>query len=253
MELREYLETYTYEVAFWAAGIDNPNYPIDQFGGLAENVSEQLRTLAIIILLVEGNTDLFYHNLIRSGLARVKFLQRCQQEGFADFHLAISRCGAICDALAAGDFNLAHQIAELSPDDWVQNGEYEDDYCFSRFLHLAAMGRAGQEDAVMLLQRFETALSGEPNVRLDLCRALDAREQAAFDSAFEAYIEGHSRHLEEDSGRMEDTHVVAERHIFVEGLAMLRLAERMGLQTQPEYKYCPALARQPMVVPFPGE
>ena len=252
MELREYLDAYTYEVAFWAAGLDNPDYPIIQFGALTEKVSDQLRTLAIAILLVEGNTDVFYHNLIRSGLARERFLGRCREEGFADFHLAISRSGALFDALAAGELDLSRRIAYLSPEEWIQDGEYEDDYCFSRFFHLALLGDAGRAGMASLLERFERALDGDPSSRLDLCRALAARDQSAFDSAFEAYIAEHDEHLEEDSGRMEDTHVAAERQIFVEGLAALRLAEHLGLNTQSEYKYCPALARLPMVAPFPG-
>ena len=253
MELGEYLDTYTYEVAFWVSGVQNPNYPMDQFGHLTETVSDQLRTLAIAILLVEANTDLFYHNLIRSGLARERFLQRCRQEGFADFHLAISRSGALFDALAAGEFDLTRRIAALSPEEWFQNGEYEDDYCFSRFFHLALIEDPGQARMASLLERFEKALDGDLSSHLDLCRALAARDQSAFDSTFEAYIAEHNEHLEEDSGRMEDTHVAAERQIFVEGLAALRLAEHLGLHTQPEYKYCPALARLPMVAPFPGK
>ena len=52
---------------------------------------------------------------------------------------------------------------------------------------------------------------------------------------------------------MEDPEIVAQRQVFVEGLAILRLAERRGLTTQAEYQYCPSLARVPMRTPFPGE
>ena len=46
---------------------------------------------------------------------------------------------------------------------------------------------------------------------------------------------------------------MAERQVYVEGLAMLRIADRLGLKTQGEYLYCPSLARVSMQKPFPGE
>jgi len=41
--------------------------------------------------------------------------------------------------------------------------------------------------------------------------------------------------------------------VYVEGLAFLRIAERLGLALQGEYLYLPSLARVPMRRPFPGE
>ena len=67
----------------------------------------------------------------------------------------------------------------------------------------------------------------------------------------------HARDLEieaaKEAGQLEEPHVVALRRVFVEGLAILRLAERRGLRTEREYRYCPSLARTPMRTPFPGE
>ena len=52
--------------------------------------------------------------------------------------------------------------------------------------------------------------------------------------------------------QMETPQVVAERLVFVEGLALLRLAEVQGLRTQREYLYCPANARLRMRTPVPS-
>jgi hypothetical protein len=252
MQLREYLDAITYETAFWAAGLDNPDYPINQYGGLTEDISDKLRTLAIVILLVEADTDLFYHNLIRSGRARVAFLQRCRRESFSDYHVAVSRTGAFFDSLAAGDFELASEIAKLSPREWIPEGEYQDDYCFTRFFHLLVQNETQDTELAGILAQYKKALDGGSSAGLDLCHAFAAHDQKAFDAAIEEYIAAHDHHLDEDSGRMEDTHVVAERQIFVEGLGVLRAAERFGLKTQSEYRYCPTLARLPMTAPFPG-
>jgi hypothetical protein len=47
--------------------------------------------------------------------------------------------------------------------------------------------------------------------------------------------------------------MIAERQIYVEGVALLQIASRLKFATQAEYLYCPSLARMPMQRPFPGE
>jgi hypothetical protein len=47
--------------------------------------------------------------------------------------------------------------------------------------------------------------------------------------------------------------MMAERQVFVDGLALLQIAERLGFSLQPEYLYLPSLARVPMQKPFPGD
>ncbi len=41
--------------------------------------------------------------------------------------------------------------------------------------------------------------------------------------------------------------------VFVEGLALLGLAERRGMSTEAEYVFCPAEAREPASLPFPDD
>src|SRR5215831_18040349 len=113
MSLAEYLDPLSYEIALWAAVLDDPDYPVNELGLVSEDVSTKLRTLAILSLLVEGDTNLFCHNLIRSGLTREILLVRSLAEHFEDFHHAISRSGGFFDALAAGDFDLARRIANI--------------------------------------------------------------------------------------------------------------------------------------------
>lgn len=253
MTLQEHLEFLSYEIAFWAVGLDDPNYPIDQFGSLSETVSYQLRSLAIITLLTEGDTNLFYHNLIRSGLVRETFLKRCQHEKYQDFYCAISRSGAFFDTLAAGNFDLARRIDTVSHQKWFSKGEYEDDYCFTKFFHLMIQKNTDRDELVALVDRFEKSLEGATNPKLDVCHAFMANDQKILEEAFHDLIEAHDSYLaqEKERGQMEDPHIVAQRSIYVEGLAIIRIAERHGLKLQTEFKFCPQLAMMPMTVPPP--
>ena len=47
--------------------------------------------------------------------------------------------------------------------------------------------------------------------------------------------------------------MIAERQVYIDGLALLRIAERLSFTVQAEYLYMPSLARVPMQRPFPGE
>lgn len=255
MKLGDYGEPIAYELAFFSQGITNPACPIGEAGNLSIEVSAQFRALAIMALLVKGDHTLFCHNLIRSGMVRRTYLQRVRAEGKIDEHHFVSgRYGALLDAIAAGDFALARELGDLAPTEWRREREYEDDYCFARILRML-LDSADAALLAPLFNQFEIYLEGAPNPRLDVSRALAARDAAAFEIAYADLLGDRERQIDADidRGQLETPEVIAERQVFVEGLALLRLAGLLGVETQPEYRYCPSMARLPMSEPFPGE
>jgi Immunity protein 49 len=256
MELDEYREPLAYELAFWMQGLTDPEYPLGELGSLSLAISAKFRVMAIMVLLVNADSDRFYHNLIRSGIARETYLKRLKNEGVDKaHHLASGRYQPLLDVIAAGDFGLARNIVELLPTEWQKGHEYEDDYCYAQILHRLVQETPPEEEFAPLLEQFEVYLDGEESARLHVCRALVGRNQEAFDEAFEMLLNEQDAKIAADRerGQMEDPEIVAQRQVFVEGLAILRLAERRGLTTQAEYQYCPSLARVPIRTPFPGE
>ena len=137
----------------------------------------------------------------------------------------------------------------------MEDHEYEDDYCYAQILHRFVREESPEKEISAILDQFNTFQEGEPNARLDVCKALLSRDQMAFDEAFEGLLSEFEAKVAADKerGQLEEPQVIAQRHIFVEGLAILRLAERRGLKTESEYRYCPSLARVPMKTPFLGE
>jgi hypothetical protein len=254
MILEDYTDALAYETAFWMAGVLDPQYPITQLGALSLEVSARLRTMAIAVLVSDGRTDSFYHNLIRSGRMRQIYLERCQKEDqLDDHHRASGRVAPLLDTIAAADYALAQQIVALSPSEFHAGHEYEDDYCYAQIIHRLVTDKSdGFKD---LLRRFETYIQGAANPRLRIAGALVSREQQEFDVSVRDLIVDRDGEIQRAKlrGELEEPHVVAQRRIFVEGLAILRLAERRGLQTEKEYQYCPSIARVPMSRPFPGE
>jgi hypothetical protein len=155
--------------------------------------------------------------------------------------------------LAAGDISLAQTIIELSPIEFLKQHEYEDDYCYARILHGLV---SGQEELLGdMLSRFAVYLEGIENGRLLVARALTNRNQDGFDAGFQALLLDRQKEIAKDVERrqVETPEIIAARRVFIEGLAILRLAEQVGLATEQEYLFCPSLARIPMTRPFPGE
>lgn len=255
MKLAEHGEALAYDIAFWMAAATDPGYPIAQLDRLGVELSGKLRALAIMVLLVKADSDRFYHNLIRSGLVRETYLRRCRDEGFSGHHRVSGRIGSLLDSIAAGDLALARRIAALSPAEFRQGHEYEDDYCYAQVLHLWVADPARDGGVAPLLERLAAFLEGRTCPRLDCCRALWTRDQELFDEAFDALLAERMAETAAaiERGQEEEPSVVSQRYVSIEGLALLRLAEARGLSARREYPLCPSLARVAMVTPFPGE
>lgn len=246
MNLSDYTEPLSYDTAFWLAAFTNPDYPVPHLGKICVDVCRKLRTLAILALTVHGDHETYTHNLIRSGRARLSYLQRVRTTGKPDHHDASARIGPFFDAVAAADFALARQIVALSPDSWRQGHEYEDDWCHAQIAHAVLAPVSDVARVQGLFARWEQLLDGEPDARLPVLRALANRDTQGFDQAFEALVLQRARRIAADRARarIEEPEMVAARQLDIEGLALLRMATQLALPTQAEYLGCPSLARQ---------
>jgi hypothetical protein len=243
------------EVAFWWMGVDNPDTPIEGLGDLSLEVSYKLRTLAILAILADASTDGFVHSCTRAARARKLYLHRLAKEGIDRDHHFVSGCyEPLLDAIASGDMPLVQEIEKLSPADFRPPDEYEDDYCYAQLLQRMCRDSVPEAELEPLLERFETYLDGDYNPRFPVCRALVERDQDGFEHAFEDFLTTLGEIIQKkiDGGRqVEDVHVFAQRHISIEGLALLRIADRRSIRTESDYLYCPSLARLPASRPCP--
>jgi len=256
VKLTDYLDDLSYDIGFWLAAFQNPDYPPAALGDVGVQVSAKLRAAGIITLLAKGDSDAFFHNLIRSARCRIAYLQRLRDVNIDDdHHQASGRVDPFLDAAAAADFDSARQILALSPREWFQGHEYEDDFCYAQIVHGLIMVPTDITRLESLFERYERVLEGQADARPSVCRAIAHRDQTAFDEAFEALLAQRTRHIEVEKARkrIEEPTMMAERQVYVEGLALLQIATRLKFSTQAEYIYCPSLARVPIQKPFPGE
>jgi hypothetical protein len=255
MSFAEFVDVVSWDIAFWSVGLHTPDYPLDQLGSLALEVGDKLRAVAVMRLLDEASINGFCHNLVRSAVARVTFLERCLKEnGTGDRHFCAGRTEPLLDAIAAGDFARAVHLDALTPDAFRPGVEYEDDFCFAKLLGQLACDRPDPARCAAWVAQWEAYLEGADDARLPVIQALLADDAAAFAEAFEERLVEREAEIDADKerGQQEEPKVVALRLVFVEGVALLRLADKRGLATEPEYRMCPSLARIPMSRPFPG-
>jgi len=240
---RQAMEECHEEVGFTSRNVSHADCTSLLAGRFAEALSEARRATGILELLVNGDPEAFAAQLAHSGYARIHFLKRCAKESFADYHTSASHSEGLFDALAAGQLGIAREIAALSQKAFRPNEEYEDDFCYAHFLH----GYIGPTPPAQgkVLKQFGKALEGDASARLAICHAFESVDAAAFDQAFDALLDEHDEHVAElRLGRAEEeVAVAAGTYVFVEGLALLWLAERAGFDTKADYRYCPALAR----------
>lgn len=257
MNLVDQIDPLAYDIAFWVDCLDDPDYPDDELGDLSIDLSTKLRVLAISLLLTNGDPDAFFHHLIRSANHRIRYLQRIRAAGITDdHHQGASRVDALHDALAAGRFDLAHQIGDLASDTFLAGHEYLDDFHYGRAVWRSSASLVDVAPLEAEIDAFEAALNGRTDARVAVLRAIARRDQPGFDAAFDALIDERSLAIDtaKAQGQLLTPAVFTRRQTYVEGLALLRLAaQRAGLVTLPDYQYCPSLARVPMVKPFPGE
>jgi hypothetical protein len=159
-------------------------------------------------------------------------------------------------AVAAGSWSLADGLLADAATSWQVGAEYEDDYAYAAVLHaVARRGGASAAELDRLLETLERAGAETYGTRLDLIRALAAGVEAPFVDAF-ADAHREQEVLTETRARSLTTPVTSfapHRYIWLEGLALLRLAEHAGLRIDREFLYCPPLARVPMAVAYSGD
>ncbi len=255
MKLALESEALAYDTAFWLLAFEEEGAcELSELGRTSVELCGKLRALGIMGLLTTGDSQKFLNSLVRSGRVRETYLARMKQAGIQhDHHLAAGRCDGLVDAIASGDRDLAYRIAWASPRNFDPRREYEDDFCFAQVLHRLVHGVQAASVFQPFLDRYEVVLEGQPSARLDVLRALVTHAQAEFDVAFEVLLQERQNVIadEEARSRLETPQVISERLVYVEGLALLRVALAQGLKTQREYLYCPANARAELRGPLP--
>lgn len=198
------------------------------------------RAAGIAALFLGADTERFQQLLQCSGRAFAHFL------GIVDEQVKqTSKSLPFFDAVASGDFEGAELLARRSRRSWAQGEEYEEDFLFVEFCMQWFFLGAPLLECEALLGRYEAALQGAEDSRLPICRSLLAGDSQAFNSALELFLAERSARVETlaMNDRLSEEERATSGNLSVEGLALLRFAERRGMEVERDYLHVPSTAR----------
>lgn len=203
------------------------------------------RRMALCELLMEGRRDRYFAFLCKAALLQRHLLQLAsRRSGIDPIHLCASMTQAPVNALAAGCLDVAEATARAMPAQPLEGMEYEDDFLFYDFLRTLVLRLTPGP----VLSRWLAVLAGGEDPYFDVCRALADGDSAGFTRAFEALLEhrvAQCEHVRRTQGA-DGEQYLSEAFVFMKGLALLRLAELLGMETRTEYPLIPRFARLPM-------
>jgi hypothetical protein len=218
-----------------------------------EDLSRYYRALGICQLSGDADIDGFFHHLIQSALARRHYLDGVKGGG-EPRHRRASFLDPALDAIAARQWKLAGELFSRVAHSWTEGEEYEDDFCYAEVIR--RLTTDDPEPLDPLLAHWEEVLEGGEDRRLEVAKALIARDAASFTEALAAHLSAEDAKARaiadpEDGSSLADEPPFFPNHwVSIEGLALLALAEKRGMEVQELFKGCPAPARAGVFGPF---
>ena len=210
--------------------------------------STLLRRRAIALLLLQGDVEGFVEDLAFSGRAFKHLLQGVREET-----RATGLQTPFFDAMAAGDLDCAADVARASRRTWNPAEEPEDDFLYMWIVMAVTLDGVGAKAGLDAAARYRelTQDDEEPDARLGVCIALLSGDGAAFDQALRnrmKEVRERHRHLRRTMV-ITDEAAATEGCLSTEGVSLVRLAGRLGLQTAPDYLLVPSLVWKAILKP----
>lgn len=191
------------------------------------------------LLLSELDEDGFRDGLEQAAtLYRGLLARRSACSEFDQYYLARSKGEPLFDALAVGAWDLAREIAAAMTPTWMQRMEAEEDFHYFGALIAMLLQRT---DLDAELAAFERCLQGGQSFRFDVVKALATADDEAFEAGLLGMVEEQAAWMERQrrSGLFDPYHHKTASFVFVEGVALVRLARRRALKTQERYRLIP--------------
>jgi hypothetical protein len=199
----------------------------------------EYRRRGIAELLLNARADVFLQNLQCSGTAFAFYLAQT-----ADENKTASKCLPLFDAIASGDDATAKRISQLAATDWHKDDEYEDDFLYAHLLMGKFYLMTPHDQLVAMLTRYQALLDGADDPRFVIIKALVLGDDSEFAAGLETLLAARRDDYASgiDADQIDEEEASTEGKVFVEGIALVKLAMRMQLKTQRRYLFIPSAA-----------
>jgi len=198
------------------------------------------RQRGVCSLLLHGTAEHFHINMMQSAAAFIFFLQGCAED-----EKVTSQVKPFLDALCGGYMDAADAIARNSRQSVNPDSEYEEDFLYASFLLNMVSFPSSADRCQALVDKFEAVHTAGDATRLEICRSLLANDSAAFNAALAVLLETRRERLAAmvERGALSEELASWLQPFASEGLALIRIAERLGVATEDHYTHVPEQAR----------
>ncbi|WP_419656862.1 hypothetical protein Dvar_59870 [Desulfosarcina variabilis str. Montpellier] len=217
-------------------------------------ICDMYRCIGCGSYLMDLDKDEFTKNLYFSGKSYLFLLKKVHSKNLPDHLGWRSKGDAWLDVIAIGATDLALELSAFSADDCDDDqGEIEEDFLYFKLLEGLYLKMLSDKEVNDILKQFEESSDGGDSERFQVINSLCKKDDAAFDQYFCDMIESwkDSNIHNYKIGRLNPYYFLTISKIFIEGLAIIRLAKQLGLTTEPEYPFIPADLIQHQAIQFP--
>jgi hypothetical protein len=193
----------------------------------------QLRRRGIAELLLRGIPDELLRQLSFSGRAFLHVLP-----AIPEGRRAAGEQRPFLDALASGDVECASHIAQMCPVAHSPGEELEEDFLFMTSLMGLMLDK--REGVAKLVARYTEIVGEDDEPQLAVLRALVARDDLGFEEAITSRMkEVNKRYRDLQQVAITDEEAETEGRVSSEGIALVRLAGRLGMHVAQSYRMVP--------------
>lgn len=198
------------------------------------------RRIGCGFFLAEGDRRALFEGLYRSAYTYLYFLGTLSGRP-EPVLVARGRSAPMTDALAAGQIELARRIDALLPARPVEGLEDEEDFAWYAALHAAGLGRLDAAALRALADGMEASGSDFLSPRGKLLGAMADADPEAFGDALGDLTRAWRDAVEEerDSGITDREADLTEWNLFLEGAAVVRAAQAVGVRVERFYPFVP--------------
>jgi len=222
------------EAADWEELLAGPGPALES----ALHLATLFRMQGIAALFSTGMPRPFFESLSCGARAFARAQQRMagDAKSTARFH-------PFLDAVACEDGGAIGHILGFIRRDMNRDLEYPEDFLYAMFLMGTRTGASEEERAGFLGHWSE--LEPGPDARFGICQALHRGDSGAFNRLLAELMEQQLSEWEEqeDRGLLEEEEGLTVARLSVEGLALARLAERIGMEVDSAFPLMPPAAR----------
>ncbi len=211
------------------------------------DICKKFRQHGICSLFLEAAAKNFHTALQKSGALLLHILPTIPNES-----KITSQQTAFFDAVACGDFETAKEISKISRMTFNPDEEYEDDFLYVMILMKKFFLNASEQEVKVLFQKYQELSEASGETRVDICAAFIENNAEQFEKALNDLIKTRAKDFKERLAKDEilEEAYSTEGQLFVEGLALVRLANKLNFPTQKNYKFIPSLIIEKQATDF---